>query len=68
MILEHPLYGEMVVPDSKEELQNELRIVKEIQERYEPGVEAWHPIVQAYKDMLELALDLTRREDDEDAI
>lgn len=62
MKLEHPLYGEIVVPDDAEQIREELRISREIQE------EGYHPIVQAYQDMLELALDLERRDCNEDAI
>lgn len=62
MKLEHPLYGTMVVPDDSDQIREELRIVRKILE------ENYHPVVQAYQDMLELALDLKRRECDEDAI
>ena len=62
MKLVHPLYGEIQVPDDAEQIREDRRIARDIQE------EGYHPLVQAYIDMLELALDMERREIDEDAI
>ena len=62
MKLLHPLYGEIQVPDDVGQIREELRIVRDIQE------EGYYPLAQAYLDMLELALDMKRREIDEDAI
>lgn len=50
------------MPDDAEQIRENRRIARDIQE------EGYHPLVQAYIDMLELALDMKRREIDEDAI
>ena len=62
MKLGHPLYGEIQVPDDVEQIREDRRIARGIQE------EGYHPLVQAYIDILELALDMKRREIDEDEI
>ena len=55
MKLRHPLYGYMNVPDSVEEQRQQVLSVKMLLEQ------GYHPMIQAYRDMIELALDLERR-------
>lgn len=62
MKLEHPIYGQMTVPDKADDIRLELQIIIGIQE------EVHNKSLQAYRDMLELALDLERRKQDEDAL
>ncbi len=52
------MYGPVEVPDDREAIREDLRTASNILE------EDYHPIVQAYADMLELALDLERRKED----
>lgn len=56
------MYGMMEVPDDAEAIREDLRIANDILE------EGYHPVIQGYADMLELALDLERRKQDEDAV